>query len=87
MSQKYRTVLSTVENRRHRVASPHCWGPALAEPDVIVSRHTAQALRIDGILVETISWIPGYGSASSRLADPRKFVVAANLESESLASL
>ena len=29
----------------HRVASPHCWGPALSEPDVTVSRHTAQALR------------------------------------------
>ena len=29
----------------HRVASPHCWGPALSEPDVTVSRHPAQALR------------------------------------------
>ena len=29
----------------HRVASPHCWGPALSEPDVTVSCHTAQALR------------------------------------------
>jgi hypothetical protein len=22
----------------HRVANPHCWGPALSEPDLIVSR-------------------------------------------------
>jgi hypothetical protein len=29
----------------HRVAGPHCWGPALSEPDVTVSRHPAQALR------------------------------------------
>jgi hypothetical protein len=41
----------------------------------------------DQLRFQTISWIPGYGSDSSRLADSRKFVVAANLASESLASL
>jgi hypothetical protein len=41
----------------------------------------------DQLRFSTISWIPGYGSDSSRLTDSRKFVVAANLASESLASL
>ena len=29
----------------NRVAGPHCWDPALSEPDVRLSPHPAQALR------------------------------------------
>jgi hypothetical protein len=36
--------LQRVQLPGNRVAGPHCWRPALSEPDVTVSRHPAQAL-------------------------------------------
>jgi len=44
-SRRRPTSALTADVVIHRVAGPHCWGPALSEPDVTVSRCRFSVIR------------------------------------------